>query len=200
MKLVAIDMNKYKLLMVFLALAKTAFLQAQQLPDLPTKTERETRISYSEFPEAAKGFISQINPTKKRTRYYRETDGKRTSYEAKFKLKGNKYSVECTPNGQIEDIEISINKKQIKKTLWAQINNQLSQESKRFKIEKIQEQYIFNPIVINQISHRTPDYYELIVAFKNKRKIYYKELLFNLDGNIVKSTLIKRQAYDFIIF
>jgi hypothetical protein len=47
----------------------------------------------------------------KRVKFYKESDGDKISFEAKFKYKKQHFSVEFFASGVLEDIEILINKK-----------------------------------------------------------------------------------------
>ncbi len=193
-----IDMMKYKMvvMLMFFAFAKATFSQAQN----DIKQEREESIAVDEFPQPALPFIKQLNVENKRVRYYRETDGDDYSYEAKFKNNRREYSIECYPNGNIQDVEITVRRRTIDDAIWNKIEDHFKAESKRFKVTKIQRQYVYSEDILQRIATGLNDNFEISVSFKSKRKIYRKEYLISASGDIVKIRDVKRQEYDFILF
>lgn len=178
-----------------IAFAKAEFTTAQNV-----KIEREESITKEEFPSKAYTVVQSLNTDNKQVRYFKETDGERSSYEAKFKLNGRRYSVECDTEGNIQDVEITIKKKEISKAIWNLIKKELAKENERFKVTKIQEQYVKSDDLKNHINAGQNDNYEISVSFKSKRKIYRKEYLFNAAGEVLKIRDVKRQEYDFLLF
>ncbi|MCP9199540.1 hypothetical protein MKO06_06455 [Gramella sp. GC03-9] len=171
------------------------------------KIEREKDIDLLEMPKAAQRYIQDNLPENHRKlRNYYETDGEKESYESKFKFQGNRYSVEFNKNGKLEDIEVTLKKRELQKDLLEKIENYLETQHDRFKIEKIQAQYLAGnkhtsavlPGGINE--NVTPDNYELIVATKNDGKLKKFEMLFDSDGNFVSEREIIRNSYDYLIF
>lgn len=76
-----------------------------------SKNEKEERIPASEFPEVSHKYFNGITDKVNYLKFYRETDGNKQSFEAKFKLNKLYYSVEFNTDGVLEDIEIVIKKK-----------------------------------------------------------------------------------------
>lgn len=193
-------MKKYSFLIVVLVLAfaKAGSIQAQG------KQERESRVERSEFPEASLKLVALLSQNGKRTRFYKEQDGGAYSFEMKTKVNGQWRSAEFSLDGHLEDIEVKINKRDINKTTRQGINRVLDSISKKSRIEKVQEQYVFtgdaSTDAVNRLKSRDYDHYELVVAFKDARKIYRKELLFNKNGTLIFSRPISRLQYDFILF
>ncbi len=193
-------MNKYSLgiLMVF-AFAKANYLTAQSQQ---TKTEQEERIEVNAFPAVALDQVQALTTVKK-IKLYREFDGDKESFEAKFKSNGRRYSVEFSEDGTLEDVEIEVAKRKIPDPLWEIIEQNLEQIANRWRVERIQQQYLppVNKKLLEQkIESGNFDALEMVVAFKEKRKIYRKELLIDQQGNIIKERDVKRVAYDFLLF
>lgn len=196
-------MMRYSFVLFLLfAFAKAQFSTAQKEPTV--KMEQEERLDESDFPKDARNLVSQISKTSKKIKYYKETDGYLMSFEAKYKYNGYKYSAEFNDQGILIDIEKSIKKREIESAAVENINTKLKTISERFKIEKVQEQYVIkeqDPFVISlRIEGNEFDNYEIIVAFKENRKIYRKEMLFSKDGILIEERDIKRLEYDFILF
>lgn len=196
-------MMRYSLVLFLLfAFAKAEFSTAQNQAQV--KIEREERIAISEFPKNAIDVVSQISKSRKKIKYFKETDGYLTSYEAKYKYNGYKYSVECDEKGDLIDIEVQIKKREIKAPVLEKIKTSLKTISSLFKIEKIQQQYVIKKqdsfVISMRIEGKEFDNYEMIVAFRENRKIYRKELLFSKDGVLLQQRDIKRLEYDFLLF
>lgn len=196
-------MMRYKiiLLLVF-AFAKADNIIAQH--DNNTKVEQEERIDIAYFPIQARDMVFTLSKARKKIKYYKETDGSLITYEAKFKLNGYKYSIECDQKGILIDIEVLIKKKEIASSVLNIITNNLKEISNRFKVEKIQKQFVINHqdslSISNRLESNDFDNYEMIVAFKKDNKIYRKEMLFSKEGELLKQRSVKKLKYDFILF
>ncbi|WP_124979227.1 hypothetical protein [Nonlabens xiamenensis] len=168
------------------------------------KTEREEKIDATDFPLIALPVVQQIGRARKKVDYYKETDGVNLSYEAKLKYRRKRYSIEFDQKGVLEDVEIEIKNSEVPRVLRQQISNRLDTIARRFRIEKVQQQYRSNERsltdLIKLMDDNKPDAYELIVAFKDQRKIYRKEMLFDPKGRLIQQRDIKRLEYDFLLF
>ena len=175
-------------------------LQASSKP----KKEREEKISLDLFPKNAVEVVTELGNARKKVTYYRETDAEKISYEAKLKYLSRKYSIEFDENGLLEDVELDSRKRRIPKETLFKINKTLDSVAEKYRIEKVQEQYVAGDQSTQQIKEHIErdnfDNYELIVAFKDKRKIYRKEFLFDKNGNFLSQRDIKRLEYDFLLF
>jgi hypothetical protein len=201
MKYLATVMMKYKFLfLIVFAFAKANFSQAQSQE---VKLEKEERIKSTDFPADAVPWILRFAGGK-RIKFYKEFDGDKTSYEGKFKKNGRRYSMEYSKDGNLEDVEIEIQRKEIEKNLWETMEGKLDSIDDRWRVEKIQQQYRMPEEGYDQLLQHTKNqnfqYLEIIVAFKNNRKIYSKELLFDREGTIIRKREVKRRAYDFLLF
>lgn len=195
-------MMKYKHMLIFmvLAFAKAEFTKAQSTE----KIEKEEKITLDLIPKSMEKAVVEIGYARKKVRYYRETDGEKVSYEAKLRYRGKKYSIEFNENGILEDVEIDTRKRKISKEALLNIESVLDTMARKYLIEKIQEQYLAKHKTTTQvkenISNNKIDNYELIVAFKDKRTIYRKEMLFDKKGNLISLRDVKRLEYDFLLF
>ncbi|MGB5983552.1 MAG: hypothetical protein WBG46_15550 [Nonlabens sp.] len=194
-------MMKYKYVWVLwvLAFAKAVPLTAQNI-----KKERESSVERNDFPKSSLDWIDKLSNDCKKQKYYKEIDGDKTSYEFKCKCNGQRRSIEFNESGILEDVEITIKKKKINPKIIEKIEAVLEQISEKNRIEKVQLQYLPNTLNVEEFIRKTDlrdyDNLELIVAFKTKRKIYRKELLFSKHGALLKSRDIKRIEYDFLLF
>lgn len=171
------------------------------------KIEREESIDKEKMPVQAQIYLENNLPENfRRLKYYFETDGDSQSYEAKFKYRGHRYSVEFNKEGILQDIEVMIERKAVYPASLKSINTFLKSRHERFKIEKIQAQFLpgNTPEACMQRSLRVqktwPDNYELIVATKNQGKLKKYEFLFDRDGNLKEEREIIRNSYDYLIF
>ena len=180
---------------IFVFLNSMAFSQ-------DVKEEVEKRIYISEMPTQAVIYIKQMPiDTATKIKYYFEQDKDRKSYEAKFKFKEHKYSVEFDINGNLQDIEVRQKKSDLPEDILARIESYLTDTYSRYKIEKTQMQYL--PLHAKRAFKENikPDGYELIVATKNeKNKLEKYEMTFNPKGSFLKSRKIVRRSYDFLLF
>lgn len=172
------------------------------------KVEKEDRIPLEEMPEKASSFLKENLPENiRKARYYYETDGKHTSYEAKFKYARRRFSVEFNTEGRLEDVEITAEKNELIKTVYNNIEAHLDKNHERFRIEKIQAQYLTNEDTDKNTFTRSlnfqnfqPDKYELIVATKEAGKLEKFEMLFDAMGIFVEKRKIIMNSYDYLLF
>ncbi len=186
--------------LVLLAFAKADYLTAQSTG---IKQEKEQQISVQEFPATALQIVETMTAVK-RAKLFKEFDGENTSYEAKFRKSGRNFSMEFSPDGSLQDLEVESNRKDLNRPLWKKIKAILTQTEKRWRVEKIQLQYLPDPTEIEtlkqKVTDKNYDRIEMIVAFKTNKKIYRKEILFNAQGIKIKEREVNRNAYDFLLF
>lgn len=172
------------------------------------KIEKEEDIDREEMPEKAQQYlVENLLEDINKLRHYHETDGDKESYEAKFRFNRHRFSVEFNEMGALEDIEVQVKKKDLKPEVLKNIENYLGQQHERFKIEKIQAQYLSKEEDSEKTMKRaekfdsnSPDHYELIVATKNKGKLKKYEMLFDANGIFENEREIIRNSYDYLIF
>ena len=172
------------------------------------KIEKEEDIDREDMPESAQEYLLQNIPEDiNKLRHYYETDGDKESYEAKFKYNRHRFSVEFNETGTLEDIEVQVKKSDLEDVVLEKIENYLEKQHDRFKIEKIQAQYLSENDAPEQTMQRakkfdanSPNHYELIVATKNKGELKKYEMLFDTNGNFKNEREIIRNSYDYLIF
>lgn len=103
------------------------------------KFESEERVKPEEVPSSALEFVGEANVGK--LKWYRETSGSGTTYEAKFKWNGRRHSVEFDSSGTIEDIELIWKKGEMEEAVLQAIDSTLDSLFIRYKFRKIQKQY-----------------------------------------------------------
>ncbi|GAB5413966.1 MAG: hypothetical protein Cons2KO_15690 [Congregibacter sp.] len=118
-----------------LALLLSVGIQAQE------KIERERKIRASAVPEPARGWLKDVFESSRRLRWYEETHESGRSYEAKFKWRGQRYSVEFGLEGSIQDVEIEIAVEDIPSPALAGMQTYLASTYRTYSIERVQIQY-----------------------------------------------------------
>ncbi len=195
-------MMKFKLLPLYIFFLVSVSLWGQ------TKNEKESRVQLTQFPEPAQLVLEQTPDAAKRTRYYRETDGEKLSFESKFKFNSHWYSVEFSAKGVLEDIEVLIKSHDLPERQRDAIESYLEANSNKFEIIKIQEQYRFETPFsgvefLNHILEQrtnTASYYELIVALKIKKEWFLKEMTFDPDGRFINARTLQPDSYEYIMY
>ena len=163
-----------------------------------SKREIEERIAKEEVPFLAQKFIDSLYFSSK-IRWYREKNYIKTTYEAKIKHTGKKYSIEFDSLGNIEDIELEIKWKQISTSTQNAICEKLNTEFKKFKIKKIQIQYtglkkdLFNFKISTQSLIIK---YEIIVKGKKDTQNSFYEYLFSEKGKLEQKLQIDFRNID----
>ena len=172
-----------------------------------TKREREIRVDASVFPKNAKKVIAPYLTDAKHIKFYKEFDAEKISFEAKFKKNKLWYSIEFNKNGHLEDVEFIIKKADIPESTYKEITNYLSLNHKKYRIKKIQQQYLnqnsnadavlkvaFQNLILPQIN------YEIIVASKEDEGYVAHEITFNANGAHVLSRKLVKPNYDHVLY
>jgi hypothetical protein len=171
-----------------------------------TKDEYEQRIKQEQFPEEAIGLLNEFLPHLRSPKYYSEKDEEHLSYEVKFKHDGRWHSIEFSPNGDLEDIEVEHPGRDINGTTFTRIKDYLDANYQRWKIEKIQFQYLPDGEPEQLLKDlldgrtRTHDMLELIVRCKKGKSKRSFEMLFKPDGSFVKKREVIHNDHDFLSF
>ena len=173
-----------------------------------TKNEKESRVQLLDFPKASQATLKAISKHVKRIRYYKETDGEKHSFESKFKYKKHWFSVEFDSLGTIEDIEVSVKKRQLGPDPKIAIYDYLKAHSSKYDIIKIQEQYVYkadisevqflNYILENRLNLASN--YEIIVAIKSDIGWELKEMTFDSKGALLKLRNVQQDSYEYIMY
>jgi hypothetical protein len=155
------------------------------------KMERETRVRACCVPVPARQLIDSCFGATK-IKWYLEESLQHRTYEAKLKFERQKYSIEFDTLGVLEDVEHEISLNAIPDSVRLKIETHLGATFKKYKIVKIQEQWLGEraalhakikgrdlptPIIIN---------YEIVVVGKTNRLYKSFELTFNLAGEVIE--------------
>ena len=171
------------------------------------KREVEDSIDRSDMPANALLTLDEFWPENDNIRYYFETDGDSESYEAKLEWQGKQYSIEFTENGNIIDVEQLLEITEISESAAEAINNYLDQHFNRYRITRLQRQYLADDddesndidFIDDILEEDEEDYeirYELEVEGKSGSEIGAFELLFNKDGDMIQQRRIIRRSID----
>lgn len=155
------------------------------------KQEKEHRIEASEVPEPARQFIDAIGGTPC-VRWYYEQNLEDNSIEGKLMYYKKKHSIEFDTGGQLQDVEILVDFKELPENLQETIQKQLSAEFDNFKVKKTQQQYSGERSVLLELiktGKTTFPYttrYELVVKGKKDHQKNLYEITFNQQGNLLE--------------
>ncbi|MEM1259792.1 MAG: hypothetical protein AAGH81_14775 [Bacteroidota bacterium] len=187
------------LLILFLLFAANGFAQKKQ--------EKEYRIQENQLPENVIVMLGEHLNGAKRLRYYREIDGENSSYEVKFKKDKLFYSVEFDESGTLEDVEFIIKENDIPQEPLQIIKKHLSNTYGKFRIKKIQQQYLndgpeaktvlrkaFQNLILPEIN------YEIIIAVKDKEGYSEYEVTYNANGEHLLTRKSIAPKYDHVLF
>ena len=170
-----------------------------------TKYEKEVRLKKHAVPQTAKDFIN-ASPFTNKIKWYKEYGLEETSIEAKTKHNGKRYSIEFSPEGKLQDVEIKIKPKTMPPKTRSNMDTFLKSNYKKYKIKKVQVQYsgaeenVFyflknesgiKPIKIN---------YEIVITAKVKRNFKKFEYLFSEQGGFIQFAEIVEKNTDNIEF
>ncbi|WP_340067148.1 hypothetical protein [Ascidiimonas aurantiaca] len=157
------------------------------------KNEKEERIRENVFPKIALQLLRDHIKNPKNLKYYRETDSLKMSYEAKFKLKERRYSVEFSKTGDLEDVEVLISKEEVPVNTMEKIQAYLKKNTRKYHIERIQKQYV-NTSDINSadvLESALNDHsfefinYEMVIWISKKDTSGRAEFTFDHQGDFV---------------
>lgn len=182
-----IELNTSRILSVCFTLLLCHTLSGQ------IKFEKEKRVKSQEVPELAIAFLSQLD-FKAKHKWYKEHSQEGTSYEVKFKENRYCYSLEFDASGKFLDMEKEIMFKNLSTNTTTEIKKSLDTIFKKWKIIKIQEQYI-NPssvkksIKLDHASNIKPDNYEIVIkGIRHEEKKYFEVIL---DAHFDLSTILE---------
>lgn len=178
-----------------------------QIAIAQNKYEQESRIKKESFPENAFALIEDYLENATRIRFYQETDSLKKSFEAKFKKGRLHYSVEFNADGELEDVEFTINENDIPEDTWHTIKNYLDLKYPKLRVKKIQQQHplvdnnpektvhkAFQNLILPHIN------YEIIFSSKQEQKFQSFEALFDAEGNLVNIRKSFPPSYDHVLY
>ncbi|MBT2162713.1 hypothetical protein [Zobellia barbeyronii] len=171
------------------------------------KNEREHRIRKSQFPEQALTLVKEKLANARRIRFYKEIDSSKISYEAKFKKDRLQYSVKFNAKGKLEDVEIIIKPVDIPNDAYSKITTYLEENFIKYKIRKIQQQYITDGDNVDQTLKEAfqnlmlPSIkYVFLINGKNDNGSEKFEILFNSEGKFELMKNALPPNYDHVLY
>ena len=176
--------------LVFLAISLAGSAQV--------KYEQEFRVKEDQVPAEATAYLAGI-PFERKVKWFKEISQDGVSFEAKSKLRGQKFSIEFDTLGYLEDIEIDIEENEVPSASWRAINDYFLETFDKTKVEKIQKQWTGDPMKLREMLETGDEVtghvtrYEIVLRgfAGGKPKLY--ELLFDSDGrNLKKLEIVPR--------
>ncbi|WP_370390574.1 hypothetical protein [uncultured Winogradskyella sp.] len=173
-----------------------------------TKNEKEERIGIDKFPKESIMIIQNLPNNCKMLKFYKETDNDRQSFEAKFKYKKKRYSLEFNKEGKVEDIEVRIKFRTIDNKAKLAIKQYLENNFKRHKVVKVQRQYVLdkniNPNteiknILEDKSAILPNY-EIIAEVKTESTRDLREFLFSHSGKLLNVRIVNPSSYEHVLY
>lgn len=134
----------------------------------PPKTEIETRVDRSDFPAPARRTLEDALADARDIRWYRETDGRQTGYEAKFRTRHGRYSAAFDSAGRWRDLERLIRDRELPDAVKASLNAWSESRNLRVRITRVQERWV--PVAEESDARRL----EALVSGESRRKDGYE--------------------------
>jgi hypothetical protein len=164
------------------------------------KYEKESRLKRAGVPIPALELIESLAIPGK-IKWYSEESLTGSTVEAKFRLNKKHYSVEFDTEGNLQDVEITIEFAEIHADAKENIFKKLESEFNKFSIQKIQAQYSGkNPDILSIIKNPQNKTgidlkYELIVNGKTGNTAKQYEMVFDNNGILTeKKEIIQKNA------
>lgn len=149
------------------------------------KFEKEYRIQSTEVPKKAVELVQKWNFSSK-VKWFAEESNDGISFEAKVKFKGTLHSIEFSENGTILDVEKIVKFSKLPKNIQESIEKALSNNFQKFKITKIQIQFlgseneIFNAVFKDEVLPKNTNY-EIELKGKKSNEFFMYEVLLSAD-------------------
>ncbi|NNE30460.1 MAG: hypothetical protein HKN16_12550 [Saprospiraceae bacterium] len=169
------------------------------------KYEMEISVKEDQVPGNALKVIDNFNFNKK-VKWYKEFGLDDTTYEAKTKYQGKKYSVEFSTEGSLEDVEIRTKEKSIPTPSLNKMGELLASRFSKYRLRKIQIQYLGDPNVMltsirsGKLLPGVVKNYEIVVVGKVDKSYKAIEFLFSEEGDLILSREIIERRQDHIEF
>ena len=169
------------------------------------KVEREYKIKPSEVPAKALNFIKE-SFSEKKVNWYMEQSASGKSIEAKVRKDGRLYSAEFDTLGNIQDIEVLVNIKDIPEALRLMIERSLSEQFSRYKVLKTQKQWIGKAAALQSLikgdkpKAKYETNYEIVITGRKDKHNDEYELLFNEDGVLIRQQKIIESNQQHLLF
>lgn len=188
-------MKKCLILIALLVITITGFSQ-----------EKEKRVRPTDIPATIIELVAPYTKEARRVRYYEEYDGKNWSYEVKFILHKNHFSVEFSKDRKLEDVETILCFTELPKSVQNKIVDHLY-PNKNFKIKKTQKQYrseSLSDIELIDAAVKNENIagirYELIIQVKETDKWSTFEMLYNETGEFISKSEVVARSEDHLLY
>jgi hypothetical protein len=169
-----------------------------------TKYEKEFRIKAKDVPSSALSFVDSMTFDSK-VKWYKEIGLNDVTIEAKAKFNKERYSIEFSENGIFQDVEIEVKPSKIPYGTYSKLAGVLSQNHKRYKIDKVQIQYTGDRNLVlkffreNRINPEGITVnYEVVISTKMDGNYIMLEYLFSETGEYMQSSKIISRRKDTI--
>jgi len=142
----------------------------------------------------------------RKIRFYYETDGDSSSYEAKLTRDKRRFSIEFDESGRLQDIEELISYDQIPEMTQVIIDSILYQSYPKFKVQRVQRQFLPDTIQQNRIllweelTTEKTNNFEIEIDTQEGSAVQSYEMLFNVDGLLVQRRIIIRRSLDNFLY
>jgi hypothetical protein len=190
-------LRKLTLIILFFPAFTSAFSQL--------KYEKESRLKQADVPPAAYELIDSLAIPGK-IKWYSEESLTGNSVEAKFRLNKKNFSIEFDIEGNLQDVEITIEIIEFQEGVKEIIFKKLESEFEKYSIQKIQAHYPGkNPEILSVIKNppkvTTNNLkYELIVNGKTGNTTKQFEMVFNNNGILTGKKEITQKNADNLEF
>lgn len=190
-------LNKCFFLFLLLMISHSLFAQL--------KYEREIRLKRSQVPAELYDYVKSLAPGL-RVRWHKEYEINGVGYEAKFKHKGQNYSVEFEEDGTLEDLEVAIIISDIDASLFEKLDAKLKAELTVYNILRLQRQILASKQeVIDYFNDKTNlaqlcKNYEIKVWTRIDNQIITLEYLFDSNADIISKLRVIDKFDDNLIY
>jgi len=164
------------------------------------KYEKECRVKPENVPPLALDFIKTI-PLKAKVKWYREEGYSGITYEAKFRFRKRKLSIEFDSTGVLEDVEIEVNPESIDTNIIKQMNWQLNRDCVSCYWHKVQLQFtgntseLRNVVTQDQVTKLAPSFELVVICKQDSSSEVFMEYVFNPEGRFMgKSEILLRNS------
>lgn len=182
------------------------------------KYEKEVRIKAKEVPKSALDLIQPILKKSKNTRYYKDYKKEVYFFEVKTTFKKQRISLKFSKDGQLHDIEVVKELKDLPKDIQQKVQEYFQANYKRYKIDRIQiqynreEEFEDGELEIDDDEEYIEEFLEmdledLILKYEIEAEVLkqdkdrgFYEFLFNADGKLEQINKIFRRADDNILY
>jgi len=192
-------MTRYNILRCLLLLSLSLPAQIKQ--------EQEIRIDREMFPDRSLELLEGHLQGVRKLRFYQEIENGEMSYEAKFKKGRLHYSVEFQKNGELEDVEFIIKKRDIPNDSWEAIQGHLDLHYPRNRIIKIQQHHplvegdpqktlhqAFQNLILPSIR------YEVVFSAKTDGGFQIHEIMFDAHGELILMRRSLPPNYNHVLY